>query len=170
MNNMSNANRGNPKLPYRPQGGGTPRRWQTAEDMDKDWQTYLAQIEEEDSPRLLSFAIYAGIANENLCTYKDKEGFKAQYKRMKDVCEEALVKMLFDNKRRNIIGPIFALKNNHSYADKQEITSNDTGGIYVKWLEDAEARSRSLAEKNSTIEIESAPVADKTVVWDDKDD
>lgn len=115
--------------------GGRPLKFKTPDEIQDKWDEYIESIAGKDTPRILAFCVYAGINKDTFQEYKNKEGFSVPIKGMLDTCEAALEAMLHDNNRRNIIGPIFALKNNFNWKDKQEIDANLTGGVTIKWEE-----------------------------------
>lgn len=110
-------------------------KYRTVEEFESKWDEYIESIEGNDTPRILAFCVYAGINKDTFQEYKNKEGYSVTCRKMLDTCESALEKMLHDNNRKNIIGPIFALKNNFNWKDKQEIDTNLTGGVTIKWEE-----------------------------------
>ena len=114
---------------------GRPYKYKTVDEFEAKWNEYL-QDDKTTSPRITQFCIYADISPETFDSYKNREGFIEPIKKMLAICEDNLIAMLHDNNRRNIIGPIFALKNCFGWKDKQEIDTNMTGSLSIRWESD----------------------------------
>ena len=109
--------------------GGRPHRY-TVDEFRAKWNEYLQQPT-TTAPRVLDFCIFADMSRDTFDAYKNKPEYSDTCKKILAVCENTLVSMLYDNNRRNIIGPIFALKNNYGWKDKQEIDQNISGDLSI---------------------------------------
>lgn len=111
---------------------GRPYKYKSVEEFVNKWNEYLEHINGA-APRMRQFALFADISMQCLDEYKHREGFGEPIRKMLATCEDALEAMLHDNNRKNIVGPIFALKNNFGWKDKQEVDANILGNLQFKW-------------------------------------
>lgn len=104
---------------------GRPRRWQSAEKMQIAIDKYFADQDERGKPYTVTgLALALDMDRQRLLDYGSTEQFHDTVKRAKARVLSALEERLLSGQQA--AGPIFALKNNHGWKDKQEIEHTGT--------------------------------------------
>jgi len=120
--------------------GGRPLKYKCVEDMQVVIDKYFIDMADEGRPLTISGLAYAlEIDRDQLLDYAKRDEFsssllKARH-RVYVYAEESLWTC------KNPAGPIFNLKNNYGWQDRQDINVNMTGG-YAERLQAAEERSK----------------------------
>lgn len=120
---------------------GRPLTYKTVEELDTAIDLYFetdAYMGEEDkkiyAPTMSGLAYALGVDRKTLHTYAHTDEFLPSLKKAKARVETALEQRLYSG---NVAGVIFNLKNNYSWADKQEIDHQSSdGSMSIKVLFD----------------------------------
>ena len=119
--------------------GGRPVKFKSPEDMqtaiDKYFDSCFAEVKgklERVRPYTITgLAIALDTTRETLLDYQHKKEFSDTIRKAKLRCENFVEEQLFTGKQ--VAGPIFNLKNNYGWQDKQEL--NIPGGIEINWAD-----------------------------------
>lgn len=94
---------------------------------DKDGNVTMSTVRYQNRPyTIMGLALELGMDRKTLCEYAKDGRFSNTVKRAKDKVTMHIEELLLEGK--NAAGPIFWLKNNGDYKDKQELEHSGTGG------------------------------------------
>lgn len=127
--------------------------WTEPKQMEDDFKSYIDYCQDKERmPTITGFAIFKNIHPDTFYEYKNnKDGRYSEAVKMIDLyIEEEGTQTLIN--ARNPAGTIFYLKNKLNWADKQEITTNQTNTVNVLSLnkDDLVNKVMGLLEDNST--------------------
>ena len=101
---------------------GRPQKIKTVQELDGYITEYFDYCRDnEQIPTLTGLALICDITRKNLMNYPGKEAFRPTLKRAKQYCEYQIQQHMLQGKK-NPVGYIFSLKNNHDWRD-EHITS-----------------------------------------------
>ena len=106
--------------------GGRPRHFETPELLQAAIDKYYAECKADERPKTFAgLAIALGMTRASLHDYEKRTTpeFSTLIKKARELVVSEVESMLVNGKG-NAAGPIFWLKNNGGYADKQEIEQN----------------------------------------------
>ena len=99
---------------------GRPKKWNSAEELDKEIQAYFEECKNNNDPICITgLCLVLECDRLTLINYSKDEEFFNTIKKAKQVCENYAEKHLYNGK--NVAGSIFNLKNNYAWKDKTEI-------------------------------------------------
>ena len=111
---------------------GRPKKYESAEAMQKDIDKYFADCDEKGRPYTVSGLAYAlGTTRRTLLDYQEKDDFSHTIKNAKTKIELFNEEMLY-SKDVSTTGVIFNLKNNYGWKDKQEIEAEVNSEVKIK--------------------------------------
>lgn len=126
---------------------GRPLKFKTVEELQQKIDDYFKKMDEEKKPYTITgLALALDTTRRTLLDYEEKDAFSHTIKRAKLICENFAEESLFTSK--NVTGPIFNLKNNYGWVDKQEII-NGNRDIDITLVDDV------LEEEFKEFDIES---------------
>lgn len=109
---------------YKQGFSGNIRRYQTPEEMLSVADQYFQQVEQLGKPATMAgLALALGFRSRGaMLTYRDDAAFSDLVAYLKLKMEQNIEERLISPDCKNVVGLIFAMKNNYGYADKQEVT------------------------------------------------
>ena len=122
--------------------GGRPLKYKSVEEMQAIIDKYFDDMEELGRPLTITGLAFAlEIDREQLINYTNKDKFADTLKRARQRIYVYAEESLWTS--RNPAGPIFNLKNNYGWKDKQEVDLNVNSG-YAERLQAAEQRNNLI--------------------------
>ena len=108
---------------------GRPPKYSSAEQIEPIIEEYFAKCEQDDIPFTMSGLGNAlGMDRWGIVNYSKRDEFHGTIKRARSRCEQYLEERLIQGKA-NIVGCIFALKNNHGWKDVHEQNFGISGDL-----------------------------------------
>jgi len=100
---------------------GRPKKLNDPKELYDGIEEYKKHCKENKEPfTIIGLAVFMDMAKDTIIEYGKKEEFSDPYKKAMNIAEEHLVKYSLTGKYNPTVS-IFLMKNNHGYADKQEI-------------------------------------------------
>ena len=122
---------------------GRPPMYSDPEEMQELIDAYFASCEEREKPLTMSGLAYAlGMDRRTLLDYSKRDAFLPTLKRARDRVNLYLEERLLSGQGQ-VAGPIFALKNNAGWVDKQEIREENDTRLTITWDQGGKAASKS---------------------------
>lgn len=113
---------------------GRPLKFQDPIAFDKMVDKFFDMCDRDNKkPTIEHLAVHMGCFDQTITDYENRPDYSASVKKAKERCLNWLISAGLE--ARNPAMHIFLAKNNYGYKDKQEIDTNLSGGVTIKWEE-----------------------------------
>jgi hypothetical protein len=113
------------------------------EELQKLIDDYFANCEERGKPYTMGgLALHLGMDRNTLLAYSKRDQFASTIKAARDTVNAYLEERLLAG-GGNVAGPIFALKNNAGWVDRQEVREENDTRLTITWDQGGKSASKS---------------------------